>query len=753
MASKRNITIRKIIFSSLFIIFFIVILIGISTMSKSFDQQGNDQAGRHPQGIDQTLMPAHNADKYVDKLMAESENYRMYLTGANLSITIENKHTGAIINSTVEGDSGENNRQWLGFINSGLVLNVIDGFNEAVQADLLNNKNMIEINEINNGFIADMAFPELGFAFQISVLLDGDELLVEIPSESIVESIDKFHIGAINIFPMMGNSYLGEKEGYMFIPDGNGALMHLNDKEGRLSGGYSQMIYGDDIGFKDQSTQSLLWGDFQTVNEAEKILAPVFGMVHTDDQIGFLGIIEGGAERASIEAYPNGSKIAYNRIYPKFLLRKVFKQPTSNSNTGVVDDIEEQRINYDIKVRYKLVSGENADYVGLALAFRDYLLDNLGISRQEYDYNTRIDFIGTEREEWLLSTKSVTMTSNDNIRDIYDDLENEGISDILSIFKGWQKGGINSVPIKKYKADKDIGGTRDLTSLIKEINDSSRKIYLYHDVLRINPGEFNTTFNVVKRIDKRLYQEPTYMNVYDSMLYLIPKRSDYYLNKLQKDYTKAGISDLALAGISNNIFSYTYSQTEQSRKDTKEAYDNIISKLDGDFNLILEQPFAYLWKYTDAFLDIPIGSSQYNFVDEEVPFLTIALKGIMPLYSEYMNFEANKEEFFLKLVEMGVYPSFLITWEDSSNLIYTNSADIYSSKYSIYKENIIEYTEELKAVNEAIGDAFIIRHQRLDSGLTIVTYDNGIKVYVNYSNDAQLVDGYTIEAMSYKVGE
>ena len=41
----------------------------------------------------------------------------------------------------------------------------------------------------------------------------------------------------------------------------------------------------------------------------------------------------------------------------------------------------------------------------------------------------------------------------------------------------------------------------------------------------------------------------------------------------------------------------------------------------------------------------------------------------------------------------------------------------------------------------------------MENGVTKVGYSNGVKVYVNYSNTAQTVDGYTIEAMSYKVGE
>ena len=60
------------------------------------------------------------------------------------------------------------------------------------------------------------------------------------------------------------------------------------------------------------------------------------------------------------------------------------------------------------------------------------------------------------------------MTTVDNIREIYSELEEEGVTDILSVYKGWQKNGINALPIEKYKADRDIGGTAKLTELIKE---------------------------------------------------------------------------------------------------------------------------------------------------------------------------------------------------------------------------------------------------------------------------------------------
>ena len=50
-------------------------------------------------------------------------------------------------------------------------------------------------------------------------------------------------------------------------------------------------------------------------------------------------------------------------------------------------------------------------------------------------------------------------------------------------------------------------------------------------------------------------------------------------------------------------------------------------------------------------MNTPMTGSRYNFVDEDIPFLAIVLKGSLPMYSNYINFEANKTEYFLKLVE------------------------------------------------------------------------------------------------------
>lgn len=746
---SRQKTIIKLLIPALLLL---ALVLAVIIRQKSNQAKTGDEEQKTPEQV-QTIDITPNADQYVDQLIAESDNYQLYLDGVNLSVTLKNKNTGAVLHSTLQEEDEKSNKQWLGFMKSGIVLDTIEGSNDEGQVDLINNENQIMIEDIENGVHAYVRFPDKGFSFEVSITLEGDSLVVKIPDASILERNANTYIEAINVFPFLGYSRLGEKSGYMFIPDGNGALIYLNDKEGRLTGGYSEMVYGSDVGFKESETVSLLWDQLQTVNDSEKIIAPVFGLVHTEDQIGYLGIIEDGAARASIEADPNGVKVDYNRIFARFLFRKLYKQPTSESDSGTISLVEQDRTHTDIKVRYSLVSGEKANYTGLAVTYRDYLLTNGKVKVQDNSFKTRVDFLGTDREDWLVFKRKVVMTTVEDIRAIYNDLKDNGVNNILSLYKGWQDGGLYQLPITGYKADRSIGGTSQLTRLVKEIEEDGNRMYLYEDALRINPDENNTTFNVMKRVNKRRYEEETYKDVYGSFLYLTPTRTDYYIKKLSEEYLKKGVTTISLAGITNRLFSYSYGGRYYSRPFTMETYAGSISAMDESFDLALEQPFSYLWDYTDAFLDMPVGTSSYNFIDEEIPFLSIVLKGVMPMYSEYTNFEANQQKFFLQLVEMGIYPSFYITKEESSKLIYTNSCDIYSSKYDNYKEQIIEYNNALKSVNEAVQDAYIIGHEKLDSGVTVVAYDNGVKIYVNYSDAPQTVDGYTVEAMSYKVGE
>lgn len=713
-----------------------------------------------PDGVEAEIIETvENDEIYGHKKIAESDTHELYLKEDTLSILVRDKGTGAIMESTVRDglDDGINNAIWSGYMKSGVVFTYLDGKNDKNQGDLVNQPPTKNVTYTDNGFTAEVFYAQTGLGYTLNVSLEGSQVIAEIPDDSIREEMasEGKYFGEISVYPMLGYTYLGSREGYMLVPDGNGAIINLDNKEGRYGGGFSSMIYGDDSGLRDSSVISLLWDKYETVTDSEYVMAPIFGMVHTDTQMAFLGIVENGAERASIEGVPNGVSINYNRIFPKFIKRKVYVQPTSNGSSGSIEQAETARTKTDIKVRYCFTGKDQASYPGLANTYRSYLLDSGMISKQDTSYNTRVDFLGSDREDFLIFKKEVPMTSAEDIKEIYSDLTANNVSDIFSLYKGWQDGGINNLPVTSYKASSELGGTSEVTNLIKDSAEKGIDVYLYQDALRINPYDNNTTFNVMKLVNKRAFEEKTYKEVFDKFQYILPTQSGKNVSKLAKEMEKKGIANMALTGITHNLSSYTYSGKFYTRLDSRKAYDSYMEKVDEKMTLALEQPFAYQWKYMSSFLDMPVGTSSYVYEDAEVPFLSMTFRGIVPMYSDYVNFEANKEEFFLNLVEMGIYPSFYITKEDSSKLIYTNSSDIYSSQYDVYRDTIIDYSAQLKKVNEDIGEGYIVNREYMDDKENVVkvTYDNGKAVYVNYGENSATVDGFTLEGLSYKVGE
>lgn len=687
-------------------------------------------------------------------LIAENNTVEMYLEDETLSLIIRDKKSQAVLYSTVDEVDPSSNEAWQNFMKSGVVLEYIKGTNvNLYKADMLGEKVVKEITKTSNGFCAAINHTDIGISYEVYVSLTEDGFSVEVPQTSITETNDEFKVGGFYLYPFLGYSKEGEREGYMFIPDGSGALIHLENNYGKFKQPFSKWIYGDNVGIDENAVPSMFKGN-DIVKPSEYLLAPVFGMVHTDSKIGVLGIVEGGGEySAKIEAYPNGALTKYNWITAKFIYRQVYNQPTSKSS-GIIAVRQKEMNQFDAKIQYKLVTDEEANYTGLARTYREHLIETGELVPKTYDFKTRIDFLGTEKENWLLFKKSVPMTTVDDVEAIYETLEKEGVNNILSIYKGWQKDGISGgFSVEGVKVDGAIGGRKKLVGLLEKLEETGIELYLDQDVLRMNPQKKSfASHSTMKKVNKRIYEEETYKSVYKTYNYITPKKTAEVMEKNKKVLQKNSMSHLMLSGISNTLFSHSEKGVIKDRIHTASTYEEAIKDYSEAFDLVLEQPFSYLWKYSKAMIDMPLEDSNYIFNSEQIPFLAIVLKGIVPMYTPYINFEANKEENFLRIIEQGMYPSFYVTQEDPSELLYTNSSDIYTSRFDLYKDDIVSYYKELKSLDEQIKGATIITHEK-QGYLVKVGYSNGINIYINYGENDEKMDGLMIPAKSYKVGE
>ncbi len=704
--------------------------------------------------------------------VCSANGYELYLKKNTLSILIREEKTGAIIKSTLTGEEAVARgytQNMYDIVTTGFYMIPIKyddtglRFGDYTPGTLRSVREAeLTYTERNDGFDVVIYFTKEGLELTLEVTLDESGLHYEIPADSRKETMKDYVFGEIHVFPLLGYSDRGERDGYMILPDGNGIIVEYDDffQDGvtKYKSSFLKKVYGRDLCIDNEGSLATgIEGTSGDSNSAEEVIAPYFGVVFKDTQIAMLGIIEDGEESAYIEGNLNGCKRCFeNYTTPQFIYRAIYNEPTDNVGNSVRLTATDVYLIDDVKVTYLLTTGEEASYSGLASSLRNYLLESgVIVKEDETAFDVRLDFMGVDKEKFLVFKKNVVATTAENIKEIIEDLEELGVENILAIYEGWQNNGVANTPIYDFDADSDVGGNKAIKSLYEELQEKSIKLYLMQDMLWINTSMSSSVFSAVNKFNRKTYESVNkYAEVFDTYRMLFPSKSAEYIEELAADFRDNGLDTMGISGISDMLFVYTKNSEQYARRSSMKYYEDALANVkDKGTDVVLKQPYMYLWKYTDAFLDMPLGSSMYAYASQDIPFLSSVLRGNVKVYAEYVNFEANSTEYFLKIIEAGVCPSFILTYENPEILQYTDSNWIFTSEYARYRETIAEYYNDIKVVYDRTADAYIVKHERTDSNVGITTYSNGVIVYTNFTEEAVTVDGITIEALSYKVGE
>lgn len=682
------------------------------------------------------------------ELVCESDTFRLYLKRPTLAIILESKANGAVLRSTAENLEGISSKDWQGFVQSGVVMEYIEDTSRVNgQADFINKASDIVYTMGDHGFTADVTFPEIGISYQVNVELAGSDLKVTIPQDRIVETQEKYTVATFSLFPFLGASYMGEDDGYMLIPDGQGALINLEDNEGRFSQPFEAPVYGAKIGVNDQVYSMYSVG-------TEPVIMPVFGIARSNDQIGFLGVIEEGDEAARIRAYPNGVRLKYDWVSAVYEYRYVYTQMMGNSaGAGGIDARTETRRNFDIVQHFLLLDGEDATYAGMAVAYRDYLEEKGFFASAEMDdFDVELDMLCLEKENYVLGKQDVVMTSFEDVAVMLSELRDEGVGAMNVVLRGWQEGGLSgAMPTDNYAPAGSLGGSGGLKSLIDRAASRKVPVYLEADFLSMNQETHPVlSYSAFKKITSATWSRPTFGMVYDTLRYVTPSKTLELSQHVVEQMAKNGVEGIALTGITSLMTDYFEDQHYRDSIEMASVYGQVADTARKSMHSRLSGANAYLWPYASSLSDMPVTGSDYVYVDSEVPFLSMALSGKMPVYAEYVNFQANSNRFFLRLVEQGTRPCFLLTMEDPIELSNSNSANVYSSRYELYKQMIVDWYKELSALHEKVAGASIVNHE-MDGSLTHVTWSNGVEVYLNFGDAEADVDGVPVPAMDYVV--
>lgn len=679
-----------------------------------------------------------------EKGVMENQRFTLTLDEDTLGITLKDKASGQIWRSTQ--DYKEGNTMWRGIAGSGLSFEFYKpGSILPFTVSPLTEKPEVQIQYRADGFDANLYYDAYSFRMQLQVRLTEDGFTALIPGNSIEEGED-FLIGGIYLYPMLGATVADEEPGYMVIPEGVGGIIELRDNQGKFSAAYSKRIYGTNVGVDPVATSR--WG-VPSITEPEAVTMPVFGMVYTEKESGFLGIVTEGDNNATLTAYPNGVVTPYNWVTAKFNIRSVYTKQTARQ-TGVAS-VEAGGDIRDLGMRYIFVNGEDADYMGLAHRYQQYLVDAGTLTKQKDHFQVKLDFLGADVKKWLVWDMLVPMTTVDDMEAILTALLDSGVTDILPVYFGWQEDGVTKgYGASSLKIEGALGSDGALKKLSDTLAERGVALTLQQDLLLANTSRlYNTSTDIVKSVSQSLVETPTNQEMFPTMYYLTPTGAMELAEDFSKRYGDV-VDQVCISGITDNLYSFYSSGTVYSRDECAAQYRDVMESLPWN-RIAMTAPNANLWDRMSQYYDLTTSTSNYNFITREIPFLPTVLRGYVPYWADYTNFQSNQQESYLKLLECGAYPSFLVTAESPVELRDTNSSYIYTSEFSTLESRIREYAAEIGSVLSRVEGAGIAKHASLADNVVYVEYENGLSMIINY-NHRDYTDGQiSVPALSYTI--
>ena len=610
----------------------------------------------------------------------------------------------------------------------------------------------IKTSKAENGFDAEYIFTDIGISLTAEYRVDGEGLTATVRGSSVKESNkDRYLLISAEILPYFGAAGT-DKNGYIFVPDGCGALIYYNNGKTDTEQ-YSQTVYGND-GSQTRETAPIT---------EETVRLPVFGM-KTDDS-AFIAVIENGAASSEINAGVSGALNSYNSVCGEYVFRNSDLYSFGNSSSATTYRMYQEKIDATsyYSVRYIAVTEEPFDYNAMAHTYRKYLETKLGEKTHGKENGLFLEIYGavqTQKTFLGLPYRAVTpLTTYEEVCDMSDELHTLGADEIIIQYKNWENGNIRNRVPDKVRSAKKLGGTGKLKAMLKKLNAAGTDIYLDLDLTHYTYSGYgySTRFNSATLLSKTpaiqkkfllstLYEDEDAPWSYLLNLKSFKKAANKYSNSAKKLE-----ADFSLSTLGSDIYTDYFSEAS-SRNITERYFTDAAKAFSDGRGLITSGGNAYMLPYVDFISSAPVTNSGFDIEDETVPFYQLCLSGIKGMSTPPINQEGNPEKAFLKAVETGISPGYLLIKSDSYILKNTAYNNLYGTTFDGWRETAADSFSRWKEVKNRLGDSRIKSHKNINENVTYTLYENGVAVLVNYGDSAYTDEnGNFVNAVSYTV--
>lgn len=707
--------------------------------------------------------------------VAENINFKLYFNKDLASIAVESKSTGKIWTSVPEDWQEDSIAKGANKFNlaSQLVIEAYDENKKPVVFNTYNfsvKKKAYKYNEIKNGIRVDYNIQGKGICISIECMLDDYGLSVRVPVDSIKEGyyseeekknakknktkLETYLISQIKIMPFFGAAKKAD-DGYLFIPDGCGALIRFDDNLGAFRE-ISKTVYG--------------WDKAVPITEMppkeEIYRMPVFGIKKNDAAL--FGIIESGDFNVNINSAIAGDNAQYFRVYPSFVYRDTHKIVLfeGDSRERFVLKLSPNSMTSDLKISYYFLQGDKANYSGMAETYRNYLVEsNLLMGRIEGEMKFNLTLLGGVKKRKIFLGIPLEMleplTTFKQAQKILEELRSRGVSDISLRYVGINKGGYHSQWDNTIAPERKLGGKRGFKNFIKYAENNDIELFLnaeLNEVYKTGRG-FSQSRDAMRFVSNATGFQWKWSPINKEKeqgvrgwFLLTPAKVLNLLSSFLKSFNRFSLDNLSLDTIGETVYSDYRNDRLIYRDEAGAIWKDIMKKANDEAKkLMVTGGNAYTFPYVSAITDVPMDYSGFDMTTEPVPFYQMVIHGFIAYTGTASNLRNDTRTEFLRMIEYGAMPRYEWIYAESSVLKESRFNNLYSGCYKDWINDAVSEYNEIKEVYKDIYDKMMIGHEKLAEGVFKTTYENGISIIVNYNNSDYIKGSIRVKANGYSV--
>jgi len=684
------------------------------------------------------------------RLIASSNAVNLYYTSATQLLEVEDKASGYIWRSGVESEQYAQldlNEYWKTNLTALFNFTYCNS-KKTDKANTMESNSRIQTAKVveeavDNGLDLKFQFTELGISLRLEIRLEEDAVRLTVPEKSVKES-KHYKLVSLQPLPFFGAATAGET-GYLVYPDGSGALHYFNEKPTQNVGALKLDIYGSRT-WEDTALDGL------GTDSVTQATLPIFGMCR--EKSAFVAMVEDDAYESTIEVSQNGVSVPFERVANTFTYRRTYTviKPDVKGGESRVVKMESSRLKGDRSITYAFLPAARG-YSGMATRYREHLLSKGQlVSRidQGADVPLMLDLFMGVAEDQLLMDKYITMTDFTSAQEILSDLQEAGVADVRANLIGWQSGGYGNYP-DVFSADSHLGGNKGLTSLIQWAQSADIQLTLQHNLLLAKEDSgLNKKSNCVYTKGSALVT-----NTDEDCLIISPVK---VLERFAEALTKAKpmeVSGFNLEGLGQYLYPDYNINHPVTRAETANLWREVLQAARKEVGYVsLVGGGAHLLDQVDFLHNVPSSDAGYFMTDETLPLYQMVVHGNIPYtIEEPGNLFYDSEKQWLQMLEYGAVPYFQITENSSGALTNTEYNFLFTSRFDQWKDELLDSVTAYNTTYKGLYASAMVEHKRLSKDVVRVTYENGVRLYVNYGENPVEADGVSIGALAATVVE